>query len=224
VISAFGQFNKVGYAIGGYYSKRVVSADRATSGTSPVANVMCDGGPGQAAVACAQAPFVFIGTPTPKRSGAIANTFTIGRKLRLFALVDFKQGNKVLNANRLLRCTGGLGAGLCEENYRPEKYDPTFLAQTAGNAQAQGIVDDYIEDASFMKLREISASYTLPSNWIPGASNATFSLAARELKTWTNYTGIDPESSLAGSGGTNATDQALIPPLTRIFATLSIRF
>ena len=224
VISAFGQFNKVGYAIGGYYAKRVVSADRATSGTSPVTNVLCDGGPGQPAVTCAQAPFLFIGTPTPKRSGAIANTFSIGRKLRLFALVDFKQGNKVLNANTLLRCTGGLGAGLCEANYRPEKYDPTFLAQTAGNAQAQGIVDDYIEDASFMKLREISASYTLPSNWIPGASNATFSLAARELNTWTNYSGIDPESSLAGSGGTNATDQALIPPLTRFFATLSIRF
>jgi TonB-linked SusC/RagA family outer membrane protein len=224
VISAFGQFNKVGYAIAGWYAKRVVSADRATSGTSPVANVMCDGGPGQAAVACAQAPFVFLGTPTPKRTGAIANTFTIGRNLRFFALVDFKQGNKVLNANNLLRCTGGLGAGLCEANYRPEKFDPTFLAQTAGNAQAQGIVDDYVEDASFMKLREISASYTLPDNWIPGASNATFSLAARELKTWTNYTGIDPESNRAGTGGTQSIEQAMVPPLTRIFATLSIRF
>jgi TonB-linked SusC/RagA family outer membrane protein len=223
VISAFGQFNKVGYPIGGYYSKRVVSADRATSGTSPVTNVMCDGGPGQPAVTCAQAPFVFIGTPTPKRTGAIANTFSIGRKLRLYALVDFKQGNKVFNATNLLRCTSALGAPLCEANYRPEKYDPTFLAQTAGNSMAQGIIDDYVEDASFMKLREISASYTLPSNWIPGASNASFTLAARELHTWTNYSGIDPESSLAGAG-TNATDQAIVPPLTRIFATLSIRF
>jgi outer membrane receptor protein involved in Fe transport len=224
VISAFGQFNKVGNPIGGYYSKRVVSADRATSGTSPVTNVLCDGGPGQPAVACAQAPFLFIGTPTPKRTGAIANTVTIGRNIRLFALVDFKQGNKVWNATNLLRCTGALGAGLCEANHRPEKYDPTFLAQTAGTAMGQGIIDDYVEDASFMKLREISAAYTLPDNWIPGSSSATFTLAARELKTWTNYSGIDPESSLAGAGSTNATDQALIPPLSRILATLSIRF
>jgi hypothetical protein len=185
---------------------------------------MCDGGPGQPAIACAQAPFLFIGTPTPKRTGAIANTVTIGRNIRLFALVDFKQGNKVWNATNLLRCTGALGAGLCEANHRPEKYDPTFLAQTAGNALAQGIIDDYVEDASFMKLREISAAYTLPDNWIPGSSSATFTLAARELKTWTNYSGIDPESSLAGAGSTNATDQALIPPLSRILATLSIRF
>jgi TonB-linked SusC/RagA family outer membrane protein len=222
VISAFGQFNKVGYPIGGYYARRVVSADRATNGTAT--NVLCDGGPGQPAVTCTQAPFLFIGTPTPKRSGAIANTVNIGRRIRLFALVDFKQGNKVFNATKLLRCTGALGAGLCESNYRPEKYDLVYLAQTAGNALSQGIVDHYVEDAGFMKLREISAAYTLPDNWIPGASNATFTLAARELKTWTNYTGLDPETSLAGSGGTNATDQALVPPLTRIFATLSIRF
>jgi TonB-linked SusC/RagA family outer membrane protein len=224
LITAFGQFNKVGNPIGGYYAKVVVSADRATSGTSPVTNVLCDGGPGQPAVTCAQAPFLFIGTPTPKRTGAIANTVTLGRRIRLYALVDFKQGNKVLNANTLLRCTGALGAGLCEANYRPEKYDPVYLAQTAGNAQSQGIVSQYVEDASFVKLREISAAYTLPDNWIPGTSNATFTLAARELKTWTNYGGIDPETSLAGTGGTNATDQALVPPLTRIIATLSIRF
>jgi TonB-linked SusC/RagA family outer membrane protein len=223
LISAFGQFNKVGYAISGYYSKRVVSADRATSGTSPVTNVLCDGGPGQPAIACAQAPFLFVGTPTPKRSGAIANTVNIGRRIRLFALMDFKQGNKVFNATTLLRCTGALGAGLCEANYRPENYDPVYLAETAGNSLTQGIVHQYVEDASFLKLREISASYSLPDNWIPRVSNATFTLAARELKTWTNYTGIDPESSLAG-GGTNATDQALVPPLSRILATLSIRF
>jgi hypothetical protein len=42
--------------------------------------------------------------------------------------------------------------------------------------------------------------------------------------TWTNYNGIDPEVSSAGAGGVTAQDQALLPPLTRIIATLSIRF
>ena len=70
----------------------------------------------------------------------------------------------------------------------------------------------------------MSGSNTLPTGWIPGASQATFSLAARELMTWTKYNGIDPEVSSAGGGGVTAQDQALYPPLTRIIATLSIRF
>ena len=222
VIASYGQFNKVGYPIGGFFSKRVVSADRATNGTAT--NVLCDGGPGQAPVACAQAPLLFIGTPTPKRSGSLANTLTIGGRLRLFALVDFKQGNKQLNATDLLRCTGALGAGLCEANYRPEKYPTVYLAETVGNALSQAIVHQWVENSSFAKLREVSGTYTLPDGWIPGASQASFTLAARELVTWTKYNGIDPEVSSAGSGGATAQDQALYPPLTRIIATLSIRF
>jgi len=222
VINSYGQFNRVGHPIGGFFSKRVVSADRATNGTAT--NVLCDGGPGQAPVACAQAPLLFIGSPTPKRSGALANTLTIGRRLRLFALLDFKQGNKQLNATDLLRCTGALGAGLCEANYRPENYSPVYLAETVGNALSQAIVHQWVENSSFAKLREVSGTYTLPDGWIPGASQASFTLAARELITWTKYNGIDPEVSSAGSGGVTAQDQALYPPLTRIIATLSIRF
>ena len=222
VIASYGQFNRVGYPIGGFFSKRVVSADRATNGTAT--NVLCDGGPGQAPVACAQAPLLFIGTPTPKRSGSLANTLTIGGRLRLFALVDFKQGNKQLNATDLLRCTGALGAGLCEANYRPEKYPTVYLAETVGNALSQAIVHQWVENSSFAKLREVSGTYTLPDGWIPGAAQASFTLAARELVTWTKYNGIDPEVSSAGSGGATAQDQALYPPLTRIIATLSIRF
>jgi TonB-linked SusC/RagA family outer membrane protein len=222
VIVTFGQFNKVGYPIGAIFSKVVVSADRAANGTAT--NVLCSGGPGQPAVACATAPFLFLGTPTPKSSGAVANTFTIAKRLRLYALVDFKRGNKQLDATGLLRCTGALGAGLCEANYRPEKYDPVFLAETVGNATAQSIIDQWYESASFAKLREVSATYTLPNKWIPGTSQASLTIAGRELHTWTKYRGIDPEVSSAGTGGATAQDQALYPPLSRIVATLNIRF
>lgn len=222
VIATFGQFNKVGYPIGGFYGKRVVSADRDTAGRAT--NVLCDGGPGQASLACASAPFLFLGTPTPKRSGAIANTLTIGRRLRLYALVDFKGGNRQFNANELLRCTSQLGVPLCRANYYPKEYDILYIAETVSNALTQGIVDQYIQDVGFTKLREVSATYTLPNGWIPGASQASFGLAARELHLWSNYGGIDPEVSSAGSGGATAQDQALTPPLTRFIATLNIRF
>jgi hypothetical protein len=144
--------------------------------------------------------------------------------LRLYALVDFKRGHRMFNANHLLRCIGAVGAPLCDVNYNPRNYPVTFVAQTVGNALAQSIVDDYVEDASFMKLREISATYTLPRRLIPGTSGASFTLAARELYTWTDYTGVDPETSSAGGGGITSQDQALLPPLTRIIATLNVRF
>jgi hypothetical protein len=60
----------------------------------------------------------------------------------------------------------------------------------------------FLEDASFVKLREISVGYTLDQPWVSqtiGFSSMEVRVAARNIKTWTNYTGIDPETSLLGS-------------------------
>src|SRR5690606_20619972 len=65
-----------GYPIAGFWSRRIVSADRDPA-THAISNVLCDGGDGAAPVPCAQAPAVFLGTPTPTLTAAIANTFTI---------------------------------------------------------------------------------------------------------------------------------------------------
>jgi TonB-linked SusC/RagA family outer membrane protein len=223
LISASGQFNRVGYPINGIFAKRVVSADRDPA-TQRATNVLCDGGPGQAPIACAQAPFLFIGTPTPKWSGAVANTVTLFSRLRLYALLDFKGGHRLFNNNEILRCTGALGAGLCEANYFPERYSPVYLAATVGNASAQGIVDQYYQSGSFVKLREVSASYTVPPRWVWGASAATVSIAARELHTWTDYRGLDPEVNSAGAASAFLQDQAVTPPLSRLIATINLRF
>jgi TonB-linked SusC/RagA family outer membrane protein len=227
VISSVGQFNQVGYPIGGIYSKRVVSADRDPV-TQRATNVLCDGGPGQPPIACAQAPFRFIGTPTPKLSGAVSNTLTLFSRLRLYALFDFKRGHILFNNNESLRCTGALGAGLCEANYYPERFSPIYLAEAVGTASAAGILDQYIQSGSFVKLREVSATYTVPERYVWGASGATVSLAARELHTWTDYRGLDPEvnsaANAAGATGAAIQDQAVTPPLTRLIATISLRF
>ena len=76
-----------------------------------------------------------------------------------------------------------------------------------------------------MKLREVSASYTVPERWVWGASAATISIAARELHTWTDYRGLDPEVNSAGAAGTaSLQDQAVTPPLSRLIATINLRF
>jgi hypothetical protein len=58
------------------------------------------------------------------------------------------------------------------------------------------------EDADFVKLREISVSYTFDQPWVArriGMSSIDVRIAGRNLKTWTDYSGLDPE--VGGVGG-----------------------
>jgi hypothetical protein len=58
-----------------------------------------------------------------------------------------------------------------------------------------------VEEAGFVKLRDISLSYMVrDQDWLSriGFSNAVLTVSGRNLKTWTDYTGIDPESNLNG--------------------------
>lgn len=216
VVASAGFANVVGYPIGGIWTKRVVSADRDAT-TNLATNVLCDGGAGKPSIACAQAPFVYIGTITPKTSGAVSSTLYIGQHLRLYGLSDFRQGNRVHNAVEQLRCTGGVGAQLCRANHYPLEATPVYLAGAVGTAPAQGITSAYYQDASFVKLREVSVTYTLPPSWLK--SRASISLAGRNLLTWTKYKGLDPEANQNNAGQSNqAVDQAVTPPL-RIFST-----
>lgn len=224
LVTTTGQSNVVGNPILSYFSKRVVSATQDPA-TGAVTDVLCDGGPGKQGVACASAPFVFIGSPTPTHTGAIANTVTVFNRLRLYALVDWRGGNKLRNANELLRCSGALGKGLCDININPQKYSAARVAAASVvNAFVFNAQDQYIQDASFVKLREVSATYTLPDGMLPGIKHTSFSLAARELGLWTKYRGPDPEVSTANASGIGGVDQGVIPPLSRLTATLNFTF
>lgn len=219
-----GQFNKVGGPIGGIYTRRVVSADRDPVTGLPT-NILCDGGAGAAPVACSSAPFLFIGTPTPKVSGSVANTVMLGNRLRLYALLDFKRGNRVFNANEVNRCLGAVGVSLCRSTYFPLEYSTDYLAERTGSALGLGILDQYYYDASFTKLRELSATFFLPDRLMRGIQRASVSLIGRDLHTWTKYPGIDPEANLNNVATSSATsDQAVTPPLSRFLVSLNLTF
>jgi outer membrane receptor protein involved in Fe transport len=213
-----------GYPIGGLWAKRVTSASLNSQGRA--IDVMCDGGAGASAQPCATAPLLFMGTITPKTTGAVGTTFTIGKRLSLYGLVDFKSGHKILNTNEALRCAI---LSNCEVNFRPENYDPKYVAN-AQNGSALIIIDQFIDDASFAMLREISANYTLPERWsrLAGASRAAITVAGRNLHRWTSYSGLDPESRSVNPAGTNpfqnAFDQAVTPTLAQFIATINLTF
>ena len=222
LLTTAGQANVVGFPIESYFSRKVVSATvDPTSGA--VSNVMCAGGAGSGPVDCANAPFVYIGSSTPTNTGSIGNTFTLFKKLRLYALVDWKRGNVLANNIDELRCDGLLGIGLCDVNYHPQKYAPQFVAEASFSGFVSQTQDQFFQDASFVKLREVSATYSLPDHLLPGIERASFTLAARELALWTKYKGPDPEVNMFATGLVTG-DQGVVPPLSRFVATLNLTF
>jgi len=58
--------------------------------------------------------------------------------------------------------------------------------------------EEYVEDGSFVKLREIAVSYRFDQPFVRrlGAESIDLRLAARNLMTWTDYSGLDPEVNM----------------------------
>jgi hypothetical protein len=70
-------------------------------------------------------------------------------------------------------------------------------------------------------------SYTLPETWASAfrASQATISLAGRNLHTWTKYPGLDPEGSFqGGSRGFGQWEQDVTPQLMQFVTTIHLTF
>ncbi|HEY7894372.1 MAG TPA: TonB-dependent receptor [Gemmatimonadaceae bacterium] len=222
IITTAGQANQVGFPIAAYFSRKVVSATVDPS-SGAVSNVLCAGGAGQGPVDCSTAPFVYIGSATPTNTGSVGNTFTLFKKLRLYALVDWKRGNVLLNNIDQVRCDGLLGIGECDVNYHPQKYSPLYVAEASFTGLVNQTQDQFFQDASFVKLREVSATYSLPDHLLPGIDHASFTVAARELALWTKFKGPDPEVNQFVTGLTTGS-QGVIPPLSRFVATLNLTF
>ena len=62
-----------------------------------------------------------------------------------------------------------------------------------------GPTEQFVEDAGYVRLREVSLSYSMPLHFL-GLQNLTVSVTGRNLALWTDYTGNDPETNLQGVG------------------------
>lgn len=106
-------------------------------------------------------------------------------------LLDMKEGGDVINLTKLLSDLGGTTADL---DSNPGRV----------GAWASGDTRPWIEDGSYVKLRELKLQYSLGSgilkNLVYGKlSHVDFSIQGRNLKTWTDYTSYDPEVSNFGT-------------------------
>ncbi|CAN5853379.1 TonB-dependent receptor [soil metagenome] len=216
--------HRIGYPAWAWFRERVVSAEF-NPATGRTTNVMCDNGQGGAtpcfnAAGQVIAPRVYLGRNTPATEGSITSTFSFLEHFRLYGMMDFKRGFKKWDNNLRARCQI---FNQCLENVYPEQADPRVLAQmqTTGT-----LVDFVINDASFTRLREVALDVGLPNSWTRafGGRRTSINFAARNLYTWTDYTGLDPEAMFLGGSITFQLEQDQIPHPAQFVTTINVSF
>ena len=160
---------------------------------------------------------VQIGNTAPDFRMGFVNDVTF-RGINLSVVLDYQQGSDIINLTRFL---------YDDANTSPDFGSEAFLARK--QAQADGVMTPYIEDGTFLKLREVSIGTNLPQRWIQGAnlgvSNVRVALSGRNLASWQKYSGLDPEVGNLGSTAVrNNLDVAPYPPSRSIFLDISVGF
>jgi TonB-dependent SusC/RagA subfamily outer membrane receptor len=139
-------------------------------------------------------PRKVIGNPNAHAFWSVTNELALGRRWSVRAQVDGVNGVDIFNFDRRLLETPAFGSGAA--------YAAEIMKQVpAGYFQARrSIFEEYVENGSYAKLREIAVSYQVDPSWLrmPGITGATLTLAGRNLKTWTGYSGWDPETNAGG--------------------------
>ncbi|MHB1264323.1 MAG: SusC/RagA family TonB-linked outer membrane protein [Gemmatimonadaceae bacterium] len=138
----------------------------------------------------------FLGSPEPKFTLNWGNDLTIGPRTTVSFLLDGRFGNKVVNFTR--RISEYFGAGARNANEQCLLVAGATRCQYTLNFERHLLYEEFVEDGSFVKLRELSVRHTMDYPWVRalGPQSVTVSLAGRNLQTWTKYTGIDPEVNL----------------------------
>src|SRR5437867_4205554 len=161
----------------------------------------------------------FQGQPFPDHGGSVSTTITVFQRVHLYGLVDGRFGNKLFNSTEQFRC----GLSNC-----PGRNDPTapLAEQAAAVANILGTQAGYMEDADFVKFRELSLTYDAPANWATriGASSLSVTIAGRNLATWTKYKGLDPELNEAGQNNFTTADFLTQPPVRYWIGRINVAF
>ena len=147
------------------------------------------------------ADLTIIGRGQPIHYGGFSNNFTYkGFSLNLF--LQWSYGNNIYNANRLLLEGNSNGFhGINQYASYVNRWTPENPTNENYRTRGQGFIGYFtsknVEDGSYLRLKTLSLSYSLPGDLIKKLylSNLTIDLAAQNLLTWTKYSGLDPEVS-----------------------------
>jgi TonB-dependent starch-binding outer membrane protein SusC len=165
----------------------------------------------------------FLGDPNPDFTASFSNTFTWRQNLELSFLLDGRFGNKVANFTRRIQDYFGLS-----EATEQEIAGTVPAGYYTLNAERHVLYEAFVEDGSFIKLREIALGYTFDQPWVRGrlgAESVSLRVAGRNLHTWTDYSGIDPEVNLFGGSTVARGVDFVTTPIPRSLSVgLSVNF
>jgi hypothetical protein len=163
-----------------------------------------------------------IGESEPSFQMGFQNDVKVGR-FTVGSLFDWSHGGLVVNLTRNYFDGAGtapdqaMPAGVTEPREWPA-CDANCLSGDERNYWFGLGYPVYVEDASFLKLRELSLSYDIPSNVLGRrVTSAQLQLSGRNLVTWTKYSGYDPEVSNFGNVAAGRNQDVTPFPPSRTF-------
>jgi TonB-dependent starch-binding outer membrane protein SusC len=199
------QQHRLDYPLGGYWIAQPVRNADGSLKLTPAGTVELG-------------PVDYVGPSSPTREISFSNTFTLFQNVRLYALLDHKGGHYLYNYKEYARCNVATQLN-CERMNDPALADhpdrPLWRTQF-----------HYIEKADFIKLRDLSLTYSLPSEWAQRmrADGASITLAGHNLALWSDYSGIDPEVNSYGNRNFARTDVYPVPMTRRLTMSLNVSF
>jgi TonB-linked SusC/RagA family outer membrane protein len=211
------QRHKAGYPLGSYFQRQILDwSDEDDNGIIEPGEVILSDSAN------------YLGQPIPTREITIAPELTLFNNLvRITSLFDHQGGHHIYNATNDFRCSASVQFFRCRSNFDPA----TPAEEQAKNAAVfqSGTFDGFIEPADFWKLREVSVTVQAPRSLLGRFGDfmdgLSLTLSGRNLATWTDYSGIDPEVSFSGHASNHTSADFFTQPPVRYFtARISASF
>ncbi len=153
---------------------------------------------------------VFLGTSQPDFSYGWNNTLSY-KNFDFNIFIQGVHGLDKLNLSRL-RVLGGTGVEL-QDRWSPLNPDTDIPSRIGEATYSIPNSDRFLEDASYLRIKNISIGYSLPASVLERISLTSFRVyvSGFNLFTFTNYSGYDPESTRSSSDLITGVDLANYP-------------
>ena len=166
-----------------------------------------------------------IGNPHPELFGGMNNTFTY-KGLEFSMYWSFVLGNDIFNEtdSRINTAFDNNVSGMFANRWTPENTD-TNVPSVRGVFRTEVVPETgIIEDGSFLRLRNISLGYNIPTKYVPIFQNAKVYISGTNLLLFDNYSGYDPEINRGNENARRGYDQAQDPAVRSFTLGLSLTF
>ena len=173
---------------------------------------------------------VYLGNSMPILTGGASLNFTY-KGLRLRTSFQTRIGQSVINEARMnseSMYNGNNQSTSVLKRWRHEGDQTDIPRALWGRGYNYVGSDRFVEKASFLRLKDVMLSYTLPKQLVKKwrLQNVSCYITAYDVFTWTNYKGQDPEVGISSSKGIFqlAKDQSYTPRPFRLALGLTIDF